>query len=105
MSDLNRPILGLDVEYRIEQYQQEIDREYWQQLGELQVLVPAADKITRETFPILRLRPPAPKSPIGLRRVLAAYARALFFTEANYYPSDPRLKHWLRELSERSMKR
>jgi hypothetical protein len=105
MSDLSRPILGLDVEYGIEQSQQEIDRDYWQQLGELQVLVPEADKIARETIPALQFRPPAPKSPIGLRRVLAAYARALFFTEARCYPSDPRLRHWLRALSERSMKR
>jgi hypothetical protein len=101
MTKSDRPTLGLDVEYQIETAQNQIHTNYWPRLVQMQVSTPEHAQSLSSLYPIFKLQPPTPKTPMALRRVLAQYASSLFETEATFYPNDPQLAHWLRQLADR----
>jgi AraC-like DNA-binding protein len=98
MADSDRPNLGLHVYGEIETKQIAVDASHWEQLRELQVFLYFETLSLGSPTPTL---PPA-KRPIRLRAVLASYASALFVLEASEYPRNPRLKHWLEKLADRT---
>jgi hypothetical protein len=101
MADLDKPDLGLYVWEEIEAELHEVDKSYWQELREMQVSVFADTAFIGLRNP----PPPPPRRPIHLLTILGGYARALFYVEASKYPQDPRLKHWLEKLTERTRRR
>ena len=83
MANSDRPILGLDIECKIEASQNQIDLRYWNHLNQLLVPTPERAQMLRKTYP-MRLFPPDLKQPRQLLSVLANYARELFDNEAHF---------------------
>jgi hypothetical protein len=93
-----RPDLGLVVYDQIALQWYEVDKYYWEALGEIQMPTPAAEAV----FAYLRRgEPRPPQRPERLTLLLQGYANALFVTEAERYPNHPQLGHWLARLAER----
>lgn len=95
MPDPDKPPLSQYVWEEIEVAVHELDKQYYEQLRGMLVLVNLG------IYSLLN-PPPPPKQPAHVRAILHSYVRALFQTEASKYPSDPQLKHWLEKLAERT---
>jgi hypothetical protein len=105
MNYSDRPVLGLDFEYALEKSSQQFETILWQELRTMQVLTPVGQEAFKKSpfanYPAFRFQPPTPRSPVALRRILTVHPSMLFDSQANFYPNDPRLKHWLIKLAER----
>jgi hypothetical protein len=99
MNEIGRPPLDPDVFEDLDSHLHTIETNYWKAIQDLQ----ATKSIAFMTG--LLAQPTPPRLPIKLRKTLVDYATALFCAEANEYPNDARLGHWLKGLAERTAQR
>jgi hypothetical protein len=99
MSPTDRPPLSSSAELEIEGRKGQIHTEYWSHLQGMQELTEKARADYRLLSPTKIFAPPNPRSPHGLRRILASYAFRLFEMEASYFPASPESRHWLEVLA------
>jgi hypothetical protein len=99
MDNSDRPVFAPEVEFQIEQIQNQADLIAWEQLQALQVPTPIAQKMMRASYPPQQSGPPPRKKPNEIRMVIRSYARMLYFAEANLYQDGLELKEQLTHLA------
>jgi hypothetical protein len=105
MANSDRPVFAPEVEFQIEQIQNQADLIAWQQLQALQVPTPIAQKMMRAAYPPQESGPPPRKKPNEIRMHIRSYARMLYVAEANLYQDGPDIKEQLMNLAARIIER
>lgn len=105
MDNPDRPVFTPEIDFHIEQVQNQADRLAWQQLRALQVPTAISRKMMKAAYPPEFVGPPDPQKPKEILLHIRTYARTLYLAEGNFYQTGAHVEEQLRKLADRIVER